>query len=306
VLPGNRSVNWFESGMWVNPKGELAGSVVNSAPRGKRTRGVHGVPQAVEMRSLKFIPEIYPGRYRYSEIHLYDKHGKLIQVDFAGQGTPQGTATLMDTRGDVYFHTSRHRVYNGKPFEPLTGCVIKFKRGQGRFLAAKGEVALPDNLKPAVPRQISGHFEGGHWVQDAEWIYPGAGFSRDTAPCTCWMSNFTLDYLNRSFIPQYIRGQVAVLDSNGNLILQIGRYGNMDDGVPLVEDQRFRSEAPRSVGGDEVALMYPNFVATHSDRRLFISDTGNGRILSVKLGYHADESVALAAVADTTAAQPPK
>ncbi len=84
-----------------------------------------------------------------------------------------------------------------------------------------------------------------------------------------------------------------MLDRNGNLILQMGRYGNVDDGKPLVDDQRFRSEKLRSVGGDEIALMYANFTAAYSDRRLFISDTGNSRILSVKLGYHTDYRTAL-------------
>lgn len=33
--------------------------------------------------------------------------------------------------------------------------------------------------------------------------------------------------------------------------------------------------------------------ATDTDRRLFIADPGNQRIASVKLGYHAEEKVAL-------------
>ena len=43
---------------------------------------------------------------------------------------------------------------------------------------------------------------------------------------------------------------------------------------------------------------HPNYVATHTDRRLFIADQGNARILSVKLGYHAEERVALKEVQD--------
>ena len=49
--------------------------------------------------------------------------------------------------------------------------------------------------------------------------------------------------------------------------------------------------SPRSIGGDEVALMYACYVATHTDRRLFIADAGNARIVSVKLGYHTEERV---------------
>jgi hypothetical protein len=44
--------------------------------------------------------------------------------------------------------------------------------------------------------------------------------------------------------------------------------------------------------------MHTNFTGVHSDRRLFISDTGNGRIVSVKLGYHTDHRTALKDVKD--------
>ena len=44
--------------------------------------------------------------------------------------------------------------------------------------------------------------------------------------------------------------------------------------------------------------MHPAFVAVHTDHRLFIQDYGNARIVSVKLGYHATEEVALKNVAE--------
>jgi hypothetical protein len=90
-----------------------------------------------------------------------------------------------------------------------------------------------------------------------------------------------------------------VLDSAGNLILRIGKYGNVDDGRPLVAAERSnRSDASdksdgRPIGGDEVALMHACYVAADTDRRLFIADAGNARILSVRLDYHATERVAL-------------
>ena len=79
---------------------------------------------------------------------------------------------------------------------------------------------------------------------------------------------------------------MVILDSNGNLILRVGRYGNTNDGKPLIPCK----EVPHSVsiGGDEVALMHGAYLATHTDKRLFIADPGNGRILSVKLGYHKE------------------
>ena len=87
------------------------------------------------------------------------------------------------------------------------------------------------------------------------------------------------------------RYSVAVLDSAGNVILRIGRFGNVDDGAPLIADGG--PPKPRSIGGDEVGLFYAPYVATHTDRRLFIADVGNARIVSVRLDYHAGERVAL-------------
>jgi hypothetical protein len=52
-------------------------------------------------------------------------------------------------------------------------------------------------------------------------------------------------------------------------------------------------EKPRPVGGDEVALAHAAYVGVHADRRLFVHDAGNGRIVGVKLGYHAAETVPL-------------
>ena len=93
------------------------------------------------------------------------------------------------------------------------------------------------------------------------------------------------------------RHSIGIVDANGNLILRIGGYGNVDDGLPLASEGREESGKPegrpRSIGGDEVGLFHACYVATHTDRRIFISDAGNGRILSVKLGYHAEEKTPL-------------
>ncbi|PCJ51477.1 MAG: hypothetical protein COA79_26140, partial [Planctomycetota bacterium] len=53
-----------------------------------------------------------------------------------------------------------------------------------------------------------------------------------------------------------------------NLILRLGKYGNIDD--------------------KGIALAYAPYLATHSDKRLFIADTGNSQIISVKLNHHTE------------------
>ncbi len=87
---------------------------------------------------------------------------------------------------------------------------------------------------------------------------------------------------------------MGVLDTNGNLILRIGRYGNVDSSGP-------GSLVP--LGGDEVGLFYPAYLATHTDHRLLISDAGNARVSSVRLAYHVNERIALKEIPD--AGNPP-
>ena len=54
-----------------------------------------------------------------------------------------------------------------------------------------------------------------------------------------------------------------------------------------------RSAIRHPLGGDEVSLFYAPYVATHTDRRLFIADPGNSRVLSVRLNYHTTDRVDL-------------
>jgi hypothetical protein len=294
VLPGNRPAYWHESGMGVNPRGELVVSTCNGTRATETMRGPHNVPRAIEtLTARKYRPGIYPGRYRYAEIHIFDRHGKPIGMDVAGKGVMDGHGTLIDPAGDVYFLAGARRLYDGKPFHALTGCVVKFKRGKGRFYASnRAEIPLSEERKPDFAPQLLGA-PGRIWVEDAEWIYPGAGFAHPSAPCQCWNTRFAVDYFGRVFIPEFIRNQAAVLDTNGNLILHVGKYGNIDDGVPLAASPESEIRSAKSIGGDEVSLVYANYVAVHSDRRLFIADAGNGRIVGVRLDYHATETVPL-------------
>jgi hypothetical protein len=166
-------------------------------------------------------------------------------------------------------------------------------------------------MRPNRTPDLSGYTMGDTWVEGAEWLYGGVGncaFKIATG-CVCWQqSRMTLDYFARSFVPETDQFSVAVLDSNGNLIQRIGRYGNADEGMPPESVPRgaprdggpmLAPPHPRAIGGDEVALMQPSHVATLSDRYLYIGDVGNGRVVQVKLGYHAEVSVALKDLRET-------
>jgi hypothetical protein len=278
------------SGMAMNAKGQLAVVCnIRAKPRSRRPKD-KAVFDGGTTGGKAYTLTQYPGRAGNRVLLVFDKHGKLIHDD-AVPGMTNADGIGIDAHGDLYAMIAAPRVLNGKPyFNGKSEALMKFKPGKARFLSAgRAPVPLPDSLKPKRSGDITKYGMGMTWVEGAEWIYGGVGYGGMGGSCTCWHARFCLDYLGRSFAPETRRYRVAVLDSNGNLILRIGRYGNVQDGKPLVRDGG--PEKTRSLGGDEVALAHAAYVGVHTDHRLFISDPGNGRILSVKLDYHETKTI---------------
>ena len=276
VIPGTRGTGWWEGGMGVNSHGQI---VVVGGNDGKRAK------------YAKYQPGVYAGRrVRYS-VMVFDKHGKAVHKD-ALKGVAEGYSVQLDNRGNIYYFAGGARLYGEKETALKgTGCVMKFKPDSGKLYASRGgNVPLSKDIPVKGLPRIDHRPNRVYYVEGADWIFPGGGFApvktANVFPCLCWNGRMAIDHFGRSFVPQHLRDQVAVVDTNGNLVIQVGRYGNIDDGKPLVVCEDRRAVPPRSIGGDEVSLCYANYVGTHSDRRLFIYDGMNDCIRSVKLGYH--------------------
>jgi hypothetical protein len=243
-----------------------------------------------------YKPTIYPGRIVSSTsacIHVWDKHGQ-VKFEDAVPGAAQIDGVGLDANDNIYFMHTPTRTHDGKPyFNHMSETLTKVKAKKAKVIhSGKGApVRVSPDTRPKRKQELA-----GYWIDNAEWFYGGVGFAGFNMKghgggCACWFARFALDYFARSIAPEPYQYRVAVLDTAGNLILRIGRCGNVDDGMPLVKET-----APpnaRKIGGDEVALFHACFVGTDTDRRIFISDHGNGRIVSVKLDYHAEERVNL-------------
>ncbi len=291
-------MGWFKGGMYVNVKGNILVSCLVT-----KGDSVPVLPRRTDEKQLRlgpaspyYTPRIFPGRLRFGELHVWDRHGRLVHEDVA-PGVVEEFGVGLDKDDNAYFMAAPARILEGeRSFDPLSSTLMKFKPGQGRIISQDSHlIPFPVTTAPDRPHDI---IKGGSpmWVEDAEWMYGGVGYSGHSAQeagghCSCYNARFTLDYFARSFAPELRRFNVAVLDSNGNLIMRIGQYGNVDEGRPLVPAGG--PAQPRSIGGDEVALMHGAYVAAQTDKRLFIADPGNERILSVKLGYHVSERVPL-------------
>jgi hypothetical protein len=233
-----------------------------------------------------WTPTLYPGRQRWGEVHVWDAHGQVLYED-AFAGLPMVDGIALDASDAIYVLAGPNRVLDGTPyFLERAETLMKARPGEGKLLAAsdKGVPVPLGNGKPDRPFDL--FRGGGYWAEGVQWMYGGVGYggfnsAKGGGGCACWHTRFALDYFGRSFAPEIDHFSVAVLDANGNLILRLGRYGNADSAGP---------DSLVPLGGDEVGLMHGAYVAVDTDRRLFIADGGNARILSVKLNYHTSET----------------
>jgi len=300
---GGRGASGKMFGMGVNAKGDVAVSFystdVSSVEMAADNNPEINRPDvSVSAKGVRpWIPRIYPGRSTYAFIHIWDKHGKLKFED-ALPGLGEMSDFKIDNDDNLYMisNMALPQYLKAHP-DKFINTLVKMPAGKGRILT-DGKAA-PIALDAAGLRRspdaigLSG-YRGNVWLENAEWMLGGLGANaRDLSARACHCeanSGIALDYFGRSFVPAIHRYEVVVVDPAGNMILRIGRYGNVEDGVPLVKDGGPANI--RGIGGDEVSLVSPKWLAVHSDKRLFVSDRGNYRVVSVKLGYHAEELVA--------------
>ncbi len=287
---GGNSSSQF-GGIGVSPHGDIALAVYNpnhSADR-RDTKNVSS------KNVKKYTPKIFPGRAVNCLIHVWDKPGKLIYED-AIPGVGRSCSVRMDRNRDLYLLANGQNSYGGKPYpNPIVCTLLKVKPGTKVLAGGRMPVPLPEATRPKRKAELNNWFGAGAptWVNESKWAFGGVGIDgKQFAKCHCMAtSQLALDYFGRSIVGETQRCNVVVVDSAGNAILRLGKYGNADDGIPMVK--KYGPPNPRSIGGDEVSLFNPKFVATQTDRRIFIADIGNYRIVSVKLDYHAEERVAL-------------
>lgn len=309
TLPSGGKGGLHLGGFGVSPRGTIAVACMNPSNPAEKSRMKEKKIQD-DSSGRAYTPTVYPGRVRAAhgqEVHVYDKHGKLIKAD-AAPGIAGSNDIEIDRAGNVFLLAASTPYLDGKAYFNGRGCTLmKFAPGKMKCLATeKAPIPLP---KAARPKRTVDMTRPGLWVEGGDWLFGPVGADGhygSGGKCHCRaMGWFSLDYFGRSFAPEVDRYRVVVLDTNGNVIMRIGRYGNVDDGMPLVKPDPspkakhgVQPPNPRSIGGDETAIMHAQGVAIHNDKRLFIADGGNHCIRSVKLDYHATAKVNLSAVPD--------
>jgi hypothetical protein len=314
ALPGQMPATGHQEGIFISTRMRLAVSCFNAAQKITFTFGSAYEPG----NDYKpYAPPVFPGRIRWQELHVFDRTGKILYED-AMPGLAHLSGVAMDEEDNLYVLAAGTRVVDGQPaFNPWSGTLIKVKPKKARVVGSKPsrggdetgnlpQISLSPDDQPNRLHDLYGDCYQKAWVDGAEWFVGGIGWNGWTHSGSHrgnsglnwddWASRFGFDRYSRSFVHEMDNYSIAVVDKNGNVIMRFGRYGNEQDGKPLIPDGGPAN--PVALGGDEVALARPMTMAVDSDRRLFVTDAMNARILSIRLGYHTDEFAALKDVPD--------
>lgn len=284
--PGGQGGSDRYNAIGVSPLGDVIATCSYRMPNAGKDKSRRRNTKDTTKRTVRWKPQIYAGRPGGGVyVHIFDKYGTIKHKDvLKGVGLLTGGIDT-DLEGNIYAVVRAGRILDGRRFGMWpNGTLMKFKPGQGRFLTDRKPMVPLDEKPEGRKTSTLG------WAQGAEWAY-GWASAGSTNHCWCRHGQFKVDYFGRSFVPESDRYSVAVLDTSGQLIMRIGRCGNVDDGKPLIPSKN--GAVHRSIGGDEVALFDAHYVNTQTDKRLFIGDMGNGRVLSVKLDYHVSERLPL-------------
>ena len=243
---------------------------------------------------------------------MYDQAGQIKSNDVVG-GLPRVSAGCrLDLQGNVYVGIPMAKLVDGKPVAGHS--LVKFSPAGGRLMENGPGVPIPLTDPPKRPADFKPlmsvnpdhddkgpHGEMGYgdqaWGEGMLWSF-GGYFPFNDTKCVCLNGRFDLDFFARSFVPESYRNSVAVVDSNGNFILRLGRYGNQDEGNPNIRNTEEDKEAKSVSSGlratssglrpsADIRIAHCRYVAVN-DQRLFLNDVVNKRVVSVRLDYEQE------------------
>ncbi len=185
-------------------------------------------------------------------IWVYDHSGELKKGPAVIAGSTI-SGVQIDEDGAIYFVTNRARLIGGKPFlfgrgftvgskeildprsgrHPFTATLVKVGPEGTDFLVSRA--AVPLDTLPSRPADLCDYGPFGEpylgskvWVERYRWMYAGVSPAVSKG-CTCASTRFHLDWFKRCWVPEAYRHTIGIVDTAGNLIAHIGRYGNLDD-----------------------------------------------------------------------------
>jgi hypothetical protein len=227
-------------------------------------------------------------------LKVFSKDGKLKCIS-ALPGMMHTQGIRIGRNGEVY------AVMPCKPVDSkgAGGTLIKFDSRLDRFPVGR----IQGTWGPPATGKIT-HRWGAHTpnhkvhIENVAWDYHGV-MPVAFGTCQCPHSLFSLDGFDRVFLPAAHKCAVDILDSNGNVVLSVGGYGNADcrgEDSPVVDPETGELRPRRKDDPEDlksplaelgIRFLHPN-CTTVDDRALYINDMGNERIVRALLTYRIE------------------
>ena len=285
--------NGYNNGIGVSTRGDvmiLTENYTNFAELiGGRTKAVEGTLDNIERRGKedlkdpnRYRPPQFPGRPGSANfVWRWNSKGEVLAAD-AVPGLPLNSTFGIRMAPDGHFilGVGGHQNVDGKAH--IGGSLAKFTSQNGKLFSE----SAPIKLDPLPDRAPDFFGNGRMWAQNMFWSVPGLdqlqfiGSATGDYPCQCYHCRFDTDPYGRTFMPSAYAYHVKIVDTAGNRICEVGRFGNADK--PAMKQ-----------GDTDIGFGQCSYLTTVSDKWLYIADDSNMRIIRLKLGYHAEMRVGI-------------
>jgi len=249
-------------------------------------KGFVGSPGGLRPEACKAIEAtgvtITPGHYNRT-VQVIDRNGKcLTRRTVHNMNNP--ASVHMDRDGNLYLSQGGilpvgQKVIHGvadcpKPPRAAWGSIVKFRGRGGQYPLGKmwwnkGKNAKtnPKETPPPDALQVANEVR----VMGVLWSYGGLS-NMVLSGCECAQATYNQDGWGRLWVPNNAVCGVMVVDPNGNFVMRVGKYGNVDD-------EGIRFAYIRSVYA--------------TDEALYVFDFASARLAKIALSYHAEEELPL-------------
>lgn len=196
---------------------------------------------------------------------------------------PGSTGTRFGSAGGVRFDRQGN-LYVGALVRTTEQIVPSWYAGDKGYAASAGSVIKFNGTDSGMITNSLTNISQNVAAPAATRIYTSAGlgpFSCDpTGGCVCGSPRFDLDPYGRLFLPNAAANQVSVVDNNDNLLVQFGKYGNIDSRGGLLGPGV-------TIPGSDIPLAYPVCAASSEDY-IYVADVANCRLVRVKMTHMLD------------------
>ncbi len=285
---GRYGIGFCEKGVGVGPDGKVYDCwmydfakyfVSGWAPDGMPLKGKY---MADKMKSSKPV---------WIDIKLPDE--RKIATAIIGPVPSDDGGIRVDLKGNIYVgmrllpkgYVAPAGFEKAPDYLGFTGSVVKFRPDGGAVLGitdSKSEDASAPKLETTKPGVT---IEGGLAMYPGVAPFSGGGYGGNTSCCVCRVSRFDLDSYGRLALPNVVSTSVNIVDNAGNLICEIGRYGNFDSQYvqPDAKDGKPIIAVP------DIPMCWPTG-AGFTEKAVYVCDTYNRRVVRADFTWKAEES----------------